>query len=135
MARSFRPSGVIWRNESTGQPSRRTKCFGGKREIDRIAEEVEELIEGVEAYLTESGFRRLRRSSLLSLLQAAPGVGGSAAALQGAAGKLERAGHVETKPLAYLAFARTELRLDREDAGRMMPQPLLLETFSTAPVG
>jgi len=60
------------------------------RAVDRVADEVAELAEQAEAYLRESGIRRLTRSP-----QA-----------------LETAGSLNTEALAYLALARAELGLD-----------------------
>jgi hypothetical protein len=100
------------------------------RMLDRIADEIEELVIEVEAYLSEGGFRRVRRSTLVHLLKIVPGLTGSIAAVQGAAGTLETAGRIEVNPLAYLAFAHTELRLDNRRLAVPWDQRLLVEAFS-----
>ena len=81
------------------------------RALDRIAEEIEELTAQVEAYLRESGIRRIRRSGLLRILKVVPGLSGPIEAAQETAAVLATAPDVTGEPLAYLAFARAELRL------------------------
>jgi hypothetical protein len=105
------------------------------RRIDRIAEEVDELVREVEAYLGEAGFRGLRRSALVHLLKIVPGLAGPVSAAQGAAGALERTEHIEIHPLAYLAFARRELHLDARRLAIPWDQHLLVAAFSELGAG
>lgn len=77
------------------------------RMLDRLAEEVEDRVGAAEAYLRESKFRRVSRSSLLRVSTLIPGVGDYAGKVQDVAGSLQTNAGFESQPLAYLAFART----------------------------
>lgn len=81
------------------------------RALDRLGEEVVELTAEAEAYLREAGLRRVSRSPLLRMLKVVPGLSGRLSAAQEAAETLQIETHVESEPLAYLAFARAELKL------------------------
>jgi hypothetical protein len=96
------------------------------RKAERLGEEIQELTIQVSAYLREAGARRIRKSSLLRLIACLPG-GTVAARTQDFFGSLESARSVESAPLAYLAFARTELQLGTR-YGRADPsRPSLFE--------
>jgi len=81
------------------------------RAVDRLAEQIEEATGEAEQYLKEAGLRRVHRSPLTRILKTVPVASAPAAAAQEVAQSLQTATDLETDPLAYFAFARTELRL------------------------
>lgn len=82
-----------------------------QRRIDRIVEEADHVAAEAQRYMAEAGFRRIERSSFLRLLKFVPLLSGPVDALQGWAAAHQTVGDFESKPLAYIGFARTELRL------------------------
>ncbi len=99
------------------------------RDIDRLGDEIDDLVAQAESYLKESGLRRIRRSPLTRMLKAVPLLTGPVGAAQDLAESLETSAHVAANPLAYFAFAQVELKLDE----RYHAQPesvALLEFFS-----
>jgi hypothetical protein len=81
------------------------------REVDRFTEEMEELVGEAERYLNEAGLRQISRTPLLRVLKFAPGLSAPVDATIETAASLETASDFAREPLAYLAFARVELRL------------------------
>jgi hypothetical protein len=98
------------------------------RMLDRVRSEVDDLVAVAEAYLQESGVRRIARAPLIRMLKAAPVAGRAADALQDTAASLETATRLQNEPLAYLALARAEMNAGRYRAARAMP---LIEQFAS----
>lgn len=95
------------------------------RQVDRFTEEIENLVGEAERYLSEAGLRKIRRTPLLRMLKFAPGLSAPVGATLETAASLETAGDFTREPLAYLAFARVELRLDARYWGRAGSEPLV----------
>lgn len=90
-----------------------TDLGAGQRRIDRLAEEVDERVEQVSAYLAESGVRRVGRSSLLRWLRFIPGASTPIRNAQDLAEANLQQSHLREEPLAYLAFARKAFQPER----------------------
>jgi hypothetical protein len=99
------------------------------RAVDRLAEEIEELVNEAEEYLKDAGLRRLHRSPLIRILKSVPLLSDPVTAAQETAQSLETSAHVEDHPLAYFAFARAELQLDPHYDGAP-PHEALIEAFA-----
>jgi hypothetical protein len=99
------------------------------RAVDRLSEEIEDLVGQAEAYLREAGFRRISRSPLLRLMKFIPGASGPVDAATSSAEALEAARKFESEPLAYFAFAREELKLDGPLRAARLDWPSLVELF------
>jgi hypothetical protein len=95
------------------------------RQVDRFTEEIDELVGEAERYLGEAGLRQIRRTQLLQVLKFAPGLSAPVGATLDTAASLETASDFAQEPLAYLAFARVELRLDARYRGRAESEPLV----------
>ncbi|MCZ2847413.1 hypothetical protein [Modestobacter sp. VKM Ac-2978] len=105
------------------------------RMLDRVIDEVNDQVTEAETYLREAGLRRLSRSSLLRVCKFIPGVGGYAGNTRELAESLQSNPDFRTKPLAYLAFARTTFRpieTFRVDPRTGMP---LVEAMGAVPIG
>jgi hypothetical protein len=75
------------------------------RTVDSIVDEAQSRIEQAKAYMAEAGLRRIKDSTVLTLLKVVPGIGDPIGKAQDISGALLTQPGFESEPLAYLAFA------------------------------